>query len=77
MIMGSPMSFPGFATHDSPGEEALAECITDDIVCPAWCLMEDEWGCKYCPCGPGNRLLSISLLPCHAYTCRIKATVHS
>ncbi|XP_060558176.1 uncharacterized protein LOC132718496 [Ruditapes philippinarum] len=54
MIMGSPMSFPGFSMHDSSRSETMAECITDDIVCPAWCLMEDDWGCKYCPCGPAN-----------------------
>ncbi|XP_053386152.1 uncharacterized protein LOC123545280 [Mercenaria mercenaria] len=54
MMMGTPMAFPGSPLQGSFRSEVEAECIIDDIVCPAWCLMEDEWGCKYCPCGPAN-----------------------
>lgn len=56
------ISFPGFAMPPSltGGMSSYSiECIRDDIVCPAYCLMEDEWGCKSCPCGPGNTLYTI------------------
>lgn len=53
MMMGSPMAFPGNSMQSGYMSGSQADCITKDIVCPAWCLMEDEWGCKYCPCGPG------------------------
>lgn len=52
--MGTPMAFPGNTMQNGYISGAQPECITEDIVCPAWCLMEDEWGCKYCPCGPAN-----------------------
>ncbi|KAH3711938.1 hypothetical protein DPMN_071614 [Dreissena polymorpha] len=51
--MSGPMAFPGLGSSSGAGMGSQ-QCITDDIVCPSWCLMEDEWGCKYCPCAPAN-----------------------
>lgn len=47
------MSYPGTG-FGSPMASQYEECITGEIVCPDYCVMEDEWGCRYCPCGPGT-----------------------
>lgn len=52
MMMNTPMIYSNGGMMGSG--RGMGECITEDIVCPAYCLMEDEWGCKYCPCGPAN-----------------------
>ena len=48
------MSFPGTGFGSPMSSQMEEECITDEIVCPDYCLVEDEWGCRYCPCGPGT-----------------------
>ena len=51
------MNLPSFALGPSlnggMASYSSGECIREDIVCPRYCVMEDEWGCKSCPCGPG------------------------
>ena len=52
---GMPSAMSGAMPGAMSGQSG--ECIRDDIVCPSSCLMEDQWGCKSCPCGPGLYLV--------------------
>ena len=31
-----------------------SHCLQREVICPQWCVMEDEFGCRSCPCGPGE-----------------------
>lgn len=35
-------------------------CIRGNLVCPQWCLVIDEQGCKSCPCGPAGGMNAIA-----------------
>lgn len=54
-IGASPLhsKWPGAFLNPGPHIMGGVQCIRGEIVCPAYCLIEDEYGCKSCPCGPG------------------------
>ncbi|KAL3884747.1 hypothetical protein ACJMK2_024856 [Sinanodonta woodiana] len=57
MFMHMPMAFPGSIPdmmYGGASHNGGMECIRGNIVCPEYCIMVDEWGCKACPCGPAN-----------------------
>ncbi|KAK3579679.1 hypothetical protein CHS0354_000059 [Potamilus streckersoni] len=57
MFMHMPMAFPGSIPdmiYGGASHNGGMECIRGNIVCPEYCIMVDEWGCKACPCGPGK-----------------------
>lgn len=58
-MLGGPSGMgPSMGGQSHTGAAAMFNpvgpgCIRNNIVCPKWCLVEDENGCQSCPCGPG------------------------
>lgn len=48
------MSVPGMFLHGPSKSRGHVACLRDDVICPTYCLVIDEFGCKSCPCGPGT-----------------------
>ncbi|XP_071140947.1 cysteine-rich motor neuron 1 protein-like [Mytilus edulis] len=48
------MSVPGMFLHGPSSSKGRVACLRDDIICPSYCLVIDESGCKSCPCGPAS-----------------------
>ena len=47
------MSVPGMFLHGPSSSSGRVACLRDEMICPSYCLVIDENGCKSCPCGPG------------------------
>jgi hypothetical protein len=58
-IRNGLMSVPRMFLHGPSKSRGHVACLRDDIICPTYCLVIDEFGCKSCPCGPGTVQISI------------------
>ncbi|KAK3094764.1 hypothetical protein FSP39_005918 [Pinctada imbricata] len=61
---GGPMGMSGMGGGPGAGGHTLynpSHCLQKEIICPQWCVMQDEFGCRSCPCGPGGGMLAGSM----------------